>query len=125
MNKKVCLYRVQICNSPNSYYYLASDINAIFERKFDYYLKSVEFLDDELIGICNEHDKDKKLFYVTLTSESSFYIVANDMKEAYKLLHGEIESRICFLNTIDYIAPVQYVKSFQEMDNEVEAMRIG
>ena len=42
MNKKVCLYRVQICNSPDSHYYLASDINAVFERKFDYKSMSVE-----------------------------------------------------------------------------------
>ena len=68
---------------------------------------------------------DKKLFYVTLTSESSFYIVANDMKEAYKLLCVDIGDRIKFFNSIDYIAPIQYVKSFREIDSEVEAMRIG
>ena len=50
---------------------------------------------------------------------------ANDMKEAYKLLYVDIGDRIRFFNSIDYIAPVQYVRSFMEIDDEVEAMRIG
>ena len=124
MNKNKCLYRVQI-SLPANYYYLASDIDAIFERKFDYKTKSVELLDDEFIGTCDEQDRDKKLFYATLTSESSFYIIANDMKEAYKLLCVDIGDRIIFFNSIDYIAPVQYIRSFREIDDEVEAMRIG
>lgn len=125
MNKNKCLYRLQICNVTNSYYYLATDINAIFERKFDYKTKSVELLDDKFIGTCDEHDKDKKLFYASLTSESSFYIVANDMKEAYKLLYVDIGDRIRFFNSIDYIAPVQYVKSYDELNEEIENIRIG
>lgn len=124
-NNNKCLYRVQMCNNLDSYYYIASDINAIFECKFDYKEKSVEMLDNEFIGTCDEYERDKKLFYVTLTSESSFYIVANDMKEAYKLLCVDIGDRIKFFNSIDYIAPIQYVKSFREIDSEVEAMRIG
>ena len=122
---KIVLYRLQLCNSTDSYYYLASDIDAIFERKFDYKPKSIELIDDEFIGTCDEYDKDKKLFYASLTTESIFYIIANDMKEAYKLLRSKICDRIRFFNNIEYIAPIQYVKSFREIDDEVEAMRIG
>ena len=124
MNKKI--YKVQLYDGTNNnHYYVASDINAIFERKFNYKEQSVELIDDEFIGTCDENERDKKLFYATLTSESSFYIIANDMKEAYKLLHTFINDRIRFFNSIDYIAPVQYVRSFREIDDEVEAMRIG
>ena len=45
MNTKI--YKVQLCNGTNdAYYYAASDINAIFERKFNYKEKSVELLND-------------------------------------------------------------------------------
>ena len=124
MNKKI--YKVQLYDGTNNnHYYVASDINAIFERKFNYREKSVELLDNEFIGTCDEHDRDKKLFYTTLTSESSFYIIANDMKEAYNMLCIDIGDRIRFFNGIDYIAPIQYVRSFREIDDEVEDMRIG
>ena len=64
MNTKI--YKVQLCDGGhNDYYYAASDINAIFERKFNYKEKSVELLNDEFIGACDE--KNKKLFYVSLT----------------------------------------------------------
>ena len=47
------------------------------------------------------------------------------MKEAYKLLCDNIENEIQFFDSIVYIAPIQYVKSFRELDNEIETMRIG
>ena len=40
MNTKI--YKVQLCDGGhNDYYYAASDINAIFERKFNYIEKSI------------------------------------------------------------------------------------
>ena len=53
MNTKI--YKVQLCDGGhNDYYYAASDINAIFERKFNYIEKSVELLNDEFIGTCDD-----------------------------------------------------------------------
>ena len=125
MNTKI--YKVQLCDGGhNDYYYAASDINAIFERKFNYKEKSVELIADEFIGTCD--DPKQKLFYVSLTSMTSrrpLYIIANDMKEAYKLLCDNIGDEIQFFDSIVYIAPIQYVKSFRELDNEFETMRIG
>ena len=122
MNTKI--YKVQLCDGQyNYYYYAASDINAIFERKFNYREKSVELLNDEFIGTCD--DPNQKLFYVSLTSRRPLYIIANDMKEAYKLLCDNIGDEIQFFDSIVYIAPIQYVKSFMELDNEFETMRIG
>ena len=122
MNTKI--YKVQLCNGTNdAYYYAASDINAIFERKFNYREKSVELLNDEFIGTCD--GSKHKLFYVSLASGRSLYIIANDMKEAYNLLCDNIGDEIQFFNGIAYIAPIQYVKSFRELDNEFETMRIG
>ena len=122
MNTKI--YKVQLCDGVhNNYYYAASDINAIFERKFNYIEKSVELLNDEFIGTCDE--TKHKLFYVSLTSGRSLYIIANDMKEAYDLLCDNIGNEIqCFVSIV-YVAPIQYVKSFRELDNEIETMRIG
>ena len=122
MNTKI--YKVQLCDGVhNNYYYEASDINAIFERKFNYIEKSVELLNDEFIGTCDE--TQHKLFYVSLTSGRSLYIIANDMKEAYDLLCDNIGNEIqCFISIV-YVAPIQYVKSFRELDNEIETMRIG
>lgn len=129
MNKKKKIYKVQFYDgTANNHYYVASDINAIFELKFDYKeksAKSVELLDGEFIGTCDENDRDKKLFYATLSTDSSFYIIANDMKDAYKLLYVNIGDMIKFFNSIDYIAPIRYIRSFMEIDNEVESMRIG
>ena len=122
MNTKI--YKVQLCDGGhNDYYYAASDINAIFERKFNYKEKSVELIADEFIGTCD--DSKHKLFYVSLTSGRSLYIIANDMKEAYNLLCDNIGDEIKFFDSIVYIAPIQYVKSFMELDNEFETMRIG
>ena len=122
MNTKI--YKVQLCDRVhNNYYYAASDINAIFERKFNYIEKSVELLNDEFIGTCD--DSKHKLFYVSLTSGRSLYIIANDMKEAYKLLCDNIGNEIQLFDSIVYIAPIQYVKSFRELDNEFDTMRIG
>ena len=122
MNTKI--YKVQLRDRVhNNYYYSDSDINAIFERKFNYIEKSVELLNDEFIGTCD--DSKHKLFYVSLTSGRSLYIIANDMKEAYKLLCDNIGDEIKFFDSIVYIAPIQYVKSFMELDNEFETMRIG
>ena len=125
MNTKI--YKVQLCDGGhNDYHYAASDINAIFERKFNYKEKSVELLNDEFIGTFDE--SKQKLFYVSLTSMTSrrpLYIIANDMKEAYKLLCDNIGDEIQFFDSIVYIAPIQYVKSFRELDNEFETMRIG
>lgn len=125
MNTKI--YKVQLCDGGhNDYYYAASDINAIFERKFNYIEKSVELIADEFIGICD--GPKQKLFYVSLTSMTSrrpLYIIANDMKEAYNLLCDNIGDEIQFFDSIVYIAPIQYVKSFRELDNEFETMRIG
>ena len=122
MNTKI--YKVQLCDGVhNNYYYAASDINAIFERKFNYIEKSVELLNDEFIGTCDE--TKHKLFYVSLTSGLSLYIIANDMKEAYDLLCDNIGNEIQFFVSIVYVAPIQYVKSFRELDNEIETMRIG
>ena len=121
---KTKIYKVQLCDGGhNDYYYAASDINAIFERKFNYKEKSVELLNDEFIGTCDE--TKHKLFYVSLTSGRSLYIIANDMKEAYDLLCDNIGDEIKFFDSIVYIAPIQYVKSFRELDNEFETMRIG
>ena len=125
MNTKI--YKVQLCDvGHNDYYYAASDINAIFERKFNYKEKSVELIADEFIGTCDS--PKQKLFYVSLTSMTSrrpLYIIANDMKEAYNLLCDNIGDEIQFFDSIVYIAPIQYVKSFRELDNEFETMRIG
>ena len=125
MNTKI--YKVQLCDGGhNDYYYAASDINAIFERKFNYKEKSVELIADEFIGTCD--GSKQKLFYVSLTSMKSrrpLYIIANDMKEAYNLLCDNIGDEIQFFDSIVYIAPIQYVKSFRELDNEFETMRIG
>ena len=122
MNTKI--YKVQLCDGGhNDYYYAASDINAIFERKFNYKEKSVELLNDEFIGTCD--DSKHKLFYASLTSGRSLYVIANDMKEAYNLLCDNIGDEIKFFDSIVYIAPIQYVKSFRELDNEFETMRIG
>ena len=122
MNTKI--YKVQLCDGGhNDYYYAASDVNAIFERKFNYREKSVELLNDEFIGTCD--GSKHKLFYVSLASGRSLYIIANDMKEAYNLLCDNIGDEIQFFNGIAYIAPIQYVKSFRELDNEFETMRIG
>ena len=122
MNTKI--YKVQLCDGGhNDYYYAASDINAIFERKFNYKEKSVELLNDEFIGTCD--GPKQKLFYVSLTSGRSLYVIANDMKDAYKLLCDNIGDEIKFFNGIARIAPIQYVKSFRELDNEFETMRIG
>ena len=122
MNTKI--YKVQLCDEGhNDYYYAASDINAIFERKFNYIEKSVELIADEFIGTCD--DPNQKLFYVSLTSGRSLYIIANDMKDAYNLLCDNIGNEIKFFDSIVRIAPIQYVKSFRELDNEFETMRIG
>lgn len=122
MNTKI--YKVQLCDGGhNDYYYAASDINAIFERKFNYKEKSVELLDDEFISTCD--DSKHKLFYAVLSSGRSLYVIANDMKEAYNLLCDNIGDEIKFFDSIVYIAPIQYVKSFRELDNEFETMRIG
>ena len=122
MNTKI--YKVQLCDGGhNDYYYAASDINAIFERKFNYKEKSVELLNDEFIGTFDE--SKQKLFYVSLTAGRSLYVIANDMKEAYNLLCDNIGDEIQFFDSIVYIAPIQYVKSFRELDNEFETMRIG
>ena len=122
MNTKI--YKVQLCDGEhNDYYYAASDINAIFERKFNYKEKSVELLNDEFIGTYD--DSKHKLFYVSLTARRSLYVIANDMKEAYNLLCDNIGDEIKFFDSIVYIAPIQYVKSFRELDNEFETMRIG
>lgn len=122
MNTKI--YKVQLCDGGhNDYYYAASDINAIFERKFNYKEKSVELLNDEFIGTCD--GQNQKLFYVLLSSGRSLYVIANDMKEAYNLLCDNIGDEIQFFNSIVRIAPIQYVKSFSELDNEFETMRIG
>ena len=122
MNTKI--YKVQLCDGEhNDYYYAASDINAIFERKFNYKEKSVELLNDEFIGTFD--GQKQKLFYALLSTGRSLYIIANDMKEAYKLLCDNIGDEIKFFNSIVRIAPIQYVKSFRELDNEFETMRIG
>ena len=122
MNTKI--YKVQLCDGGhNDYYYAASDINAIFERKFNYKGKSVELLNDEFIGTCD--GQNQKLFYVLLSSGRSLYVIANDMKEAYNLLCDNIGDEIKFFNSIVRIAPIQYVKSFRELDNEFETMGIG
>ena len=122
MNTKI--YKVQLCDGGhNDYYYAASDINAIFERKFNYKEKSVELIADEFIGTCD--DPNQKLFYVSLTSGRSLYVIANDMKEAYNLLCDNIGDEIKFFDSIVRIAPIQYVKSFRELDNEFVTMRIG
>ena len=47
------------------------------------------------------------------------------MKEAYNLLCDNIGDEIKLFDSIVYIAPIQYVKSFRELDNEFETMRIG
>ena len=87
MNTKI--YKVQLCDGGhNDYYYAASDVNAIFERKFNYKEKSVELLNDEFIGTFDE--SKQKLFYVSLTAGRSLYVIANDMKEAYNLLCDNI-----------------------------------
>ena len=122
MNTKI--YKVQLCDGGhNDYYYAASDINAIFERKFNYKEKSVELLNDEFIGTFD--GPKQKLFYVSLTAGRSLYVIANDMKEAYNLLCDNIGDEIKFFDSIVRIAPIQYVKSFRELDNEFETMRIG
>lgn len=126
MNTKI--YKVQLCDGGhNDYYYAASDINAIFERKFNYKEKSVELLNDEFIGTFDgqKQKQKQKLFYVLLSSGRSLYVIANDMKEAYNLLCDNIGDEIQFFNSIVRIAPIQYVKSFRELDNEFETMRIG
>ena len=126
MNTKI--YKVQLCEGGhNDYYYAASDINAIFERKFNYKEKSVELLNDEFIGTFDgqKQKQKQKLFYVLLSSGRSLYVIVNDMKEAYNLLCDNIRDEIKFFDSIVYIAPIQYVKSFRELDNEFETMRIG
>ena len=124
MNKKI--YKVQFYDGTNNnHYYVVSDINAIFERKFDYKEKIVELLDDKFIGTCEEHEHDKKLFYVTLSSDDSFYIIANNMKDAYKLLCINVGDYIRFFNSIEYIAPIQYIRSFNEIHDDIESLRIG
>ena len=91
MNTKI--YKVQLCDGGhNDYYYAASDINAIFERKFNYKEKSVELLSDEFIGTFD--GPKQKLFYASLTSGRSLYVIANDMKEAYNLLCDNVGDEI-------------------------------
>ena len=122
MNTKI--YKVQLCDGGhNDYYYAASDINAIFLFLFNYKEKSVELLSDEFIGTFD--GPKQKLFYASLTSGRSLYVIANDMKEAYNLLCDNIGDEIKFFDSIVYIAPIQYVKSFMELENEFETMRIG
>lgn len=125
MNNKVCLYKVQICNSTNSYYYLATDINAIFERKFDYKTKSVELLGDDFISDGSECIENKNLFMLSLSTQSYIWIIAKDMKDAYKIIYDKMPERIRFFYILEYIAPVQYVKSYDELNEEIENIRIG
>ena len=53
-NNNKCLYRVQMCNNLDSYYYIASDINAIFECKFDYKENN-----NHMMEILNQYQKIK------------------------------------------------------------------
>ena len=74
--------------------------------------KQFKVLDEELV-----YEKVKQI------SIQVFYsiIVNKDVEEALSNIGDEIK----FFDSIVYIAPIQYVKSFMELDNEFETMRIG
>lgn len=126
MNKEMKIYKVQLYDgTDNNHYYAVSDINAIFERKFNYDIKNVLLISNTFIGSCNDIEKNKKLYRISISNNKTYFIVATDIKEAYKSAYVSIGGDIVYLNSIEYIAPIKYIKSFVEIDNEVEDMRIG
>lgn len=126
MNKEMKIYKVQLYDgTDNNYYYVVSDINAIFERKFNYDIKNVLLISNTFIGSCNDIEKNKKLYRISISNNKTYFIVATDIKLAYNSAYISIGGDMAYLNSIEYIAPIRYIRSFNEIDNEVEAMRIG
>ena len=128
------IYRVELFGSPDSVYYMASDINAVFERGYHQRVKRVELV-SSLFEVYNDfNDKDTNCFLFdvdyTLTYDKirdrSTFIIAPTMKDAYNVIYNKKEPKEnLVIQNIVCVAPINYVKSYREMDDEVEAMRIG
>lgn len=126
MNKKKKIYKVQLYDgTDNNYYYVVSDINAIFERKFNYDIKNVLLISNTFIGSCNDIEKNKKLYRISISNDKTYFIIATDIKEAYKSAYVSVVGSMDYLNSIEYIAPIKYIKSWSEIDDDIENMRIG
>lgn len=126
MNKEMKIYKVQLYDgTDNNHYYVVSDINAIFERKFNYDIKNVLLISDTFIGSCNDIEKNKKLYRISISHNKTYFVIGTDIKEAYKSAYVSIGCDMAYLNSIEYIAPIHYIKSLYEISDEIEDMRIG
>ena len=134
MKEGTRIYKVELYGSPDSIYYLASDINAIFERKFNQRIQNIELVSSlfSYPDDFNDNDTDYYLFYIDYeflydkSRNFSKYVVAPTMRDAYNIVYNTKhpkESMVMY--SCQCIATINYIKSFDEIDAETEMMRIG
>lgn len=134
MKDNTRIYSVNLFGTPDTYYYLASDVNAIFERRFNERVESVTLVDSLFKTYEGFNDYDTNCYLFIIDYELIYdkirdrrkYVIAPTMKEAFETVSKEIvgKEKIVLINC-QCIAPINYIKSFRELDDEVEAIRIG
>lgn len=137
MKKDTRIYEVHLSTYPVLYYFMASDVRAIFEKKFDINIESIELITSIFDVYDDFYDNDGSCFLFHMhynvvndkVSERDTYVIAPSMNDAYKTIYNKEKSNdekcnIVLMNA-SRIAPINYIKSKEEIEMEIELSRIG